>query len=52
MSAYNLERGSSVNAVNVDGVTPLHDAVIRGDISVIEELLVSGASVSIRASSG
>lgn len=41
-----------MNSVNSLGVTPLHDAVVRGDIHVIEELLRAGANPCIRAIKG
>ena len=46
------ERKAAVNAVNGDGASPLHDAVSRGELSIVEELLESGASTSIRPHSG
>ncbi|KAK2181799.1 hypothetical protein NP493_375g01012 [Ridgeia piscesae] len=44
--------GSDVNAVNADGATPLHDAVHRGSVSVVKELLHSGALTNIAAVTG
>lgn len=46
------DRGADVNSVNSLGVTPLHDAVARADIDVIEELLRAGANPCIRAIKG
>lgn len=47
-----IDRGADVNCVNSLGVAPLHDAVARGDIDVIEELLRGGANPCIRAIKG
>lgn len=44
--------GSDVNAVNADGATPLHDAIHQGNVSVIKELLHSGALTNIAAITG
>ena len=41
-----------MNAVNADGATPLHDAIHRDDVSVIKELLHSGALSNITAVTG
>ena len=41
-----------MNAVNTDGATPLHDAVKRGELTVVEELLSVGAHVDVKAMSG
>ncbi|XP_043220663.1 uncharacterized protein LOC122381028 isoform X4 [Amphibalanus amphitrite] len=46
------DRGAHVNAVNADGATPLHDAVRRGQLDVIEELLQSGGNPLARATEG
>lgn len=46
------DRGADVNAVNSLGDTPLHDAVARGDIDVVEELLRAGANPFIRSIKG
>ena len=34
-----IKKGAQVNARNSDGATPLHDAVRRGDISVVNVCL-------------
>ena len=46
------DRGADVNCVNSLGDTPLHDAVARGDIDVVEELLRAGANPFIRSIKG
>ena len=46
------DRGAHVNAVNAEGATPLHDAVRRGHLDVIEELLQSGGNPLARATEG
>ena len=45
------DRGADVNALNTSGASPLHDAVLRGHISIIDELLKFGAisSIPVRA---
>lgn len=47
-----LEHGSDVNSLTTESVTPLHDAVDRGDISIIEVLLKANASPVIKAERG
>ena len=47
-----LEKGADVNAMNADGITPLHDAIKRGDVESVEVLLKSGANVNIKAYKG
>ena len=37
---------------NAQGCTPLHDAVNRGDMEIIQTLLEFGADPSIKATSG
>ena len=41
-----------MNAVNNEGATPLHDAVHRGDVHIVEELVLSGANPTIKALAG
>ena len=36
-----------MNAVNADGASALHDAVVRGDKEIIFELLANGATLNI-----
>uniref|UniRef100_T1IPJ6 Beta-hexosaminidase bacterial type N-terminal domain-containing protein n=1 Tax=Strigamia maritima TaxID=126957 RepID=T1IPJ6_STRMM len=47
-----LDRGANINAVNNCGVTPLHDAVHRSDLDMINELMMNGADPHIKASKG
>ena len=46
------ERKANVNLVNSDGHTPLHDAINRGDMGIIEELLAANAATNIKATQG
>ncbi|GFG41073.1 hypothetical protein Cfor_01952 [Coptotermes formosanus] len=46
------DRGAEVNAMNSCGATALHDAVLRGDKDIVEELMHSGASPLIQAMKG
>lgn len=45
-------RGADVNSCNSEGATPLHDAVARGDPTVIESLLDHGANPHIQCQKG
>lgn len=45
-------RGANVNYSNIHGVTALHEAVVRGDKGIVEELLKFGALSTIKATSG
>ena len=51
-ASFSVERKACVNAVNTDGASPLHDALNRGEMSIVEELLEAGASTSIRPHAG
>jgi ankyrin repeat protein len=46
------DRGAEVNAMNSCGATALHDAVLRGDKDIVEELMRSGANPLIQAMKG
>ena len=41
-----------MNHSNVNGMTPLHDAIVRGSPDIIEELLLAGADSTCVASAG
>lgn len=41
-----------MNAMNSCGATALHDAVLRGDDDIIEELMQGGANPLIQAMKG
>ncbi|XP_022083077.1 uncharacterized protein LOC110975172 isoform X2 [Acanthaster planci] len=47
-----LENKADINAANVDGATPLHDAVARGDEGIIYELVAGGANRKAKAKKG
>jgi len=49
---FNLENEASVNITNKAGITPLHDAVNRGDIDIAKLLLEYGAAKDIKAKEG
>jgi ankyrin repeat protein len=46
------DRCAEVNAMNSGGAAALHDAVLRGDKDIVEELLHSGANPLIQAMKG
>lgn len=41
-----------MNAMNSCGATALHDAVLRGDKDIVEELMQSGANPLIQSMKG
>ena len=47
-----VEHGADVNVTNAAGVTPLHDAVNRGNVDIVSILLAHGASDDIVAKAG
>ncbi|XP_011310616.1 uncharacterized protein [Fopius arisanus] len=47
-----IDHGANVNAENSCGVTPLHEAIGRGDVAICQELLQAGANPHIRAIQG
>ena len=49
---FNSENEATVNITNKAGVTPLHDAVNRGDIDIAKILLEYGAASDIKAKEG
>lgn len=48
----NTDKGADVNCETTEGVTPLHDAVDRGDAEIVQTLLKSNASPLIKAEKG
>ena len=48
----NAENEATVNITNKAGITPLHDAVNRGDIDIAKILLEYGAASDIKAKEG
>jgi len=51
-SLFFSEHQAIVNITNKAGVTPLHDAVIRGDVTIAKILLEHGATADIKAKEG
>ncbi|XP_046749548.1 uncharacterized protein LOC124413185 [Diprion similis] len=47
-----IDRGADVNAENGCGATPLHEAVNRGEVTICQQLLHSGANPLARAIKG
>ena len=41
------DRGADPTAVNCSGATPLHDAVVRGNLGIVDELLKYGANDAV-----
>ena len=41
-----------MNVFNARGLTPLHEAVKRGDASIVEELVNYGANLELQVSLG
>lgn len=41
-----LRRGAKVNQVNVDGISPLYIAILKGHVSLVEILMKAGADVN------
>ena len=48
----NSENEATVNITNKAGITPLHDAVNRGDIDIAKILLEYGAASDVKAKEG
>ena len=46
------EKGADINSANVDGATALHDAVSRGDVAIVSELVRKGAKTTVKAKKG
>ncbi|MEI7580225.1 MAG: ankyrin repeat domain-containing protein [bacterium] len=49
MAAILVDCGAELNIINIDGLTPLHLAVIHGRSEMVELLLAAGADETIRA---
>lgn len=49
---YFLARGANVRAVNASGCTPLHDAVKRGDVQAVTELLMHNSDPMAKVTCG
>ncbi|XP_038206658.1 L-asparaginase 1 [Zerene cesonia] len=47
-----LDMGADVNAQNSEGRTVLHEAIIKGNLSIIEYLLKNGANVHLKTRCG
>ena len=47
-----LAAGSDANAADDEGATPLHEAIVRGNVSAIEALCQGGANCSARDHTG
>jgi len=47
-----LSRSANIDAANAEGVTPLHDAVQRGDVGIVKFMINSGAVQDVPATGG
>jgi len=52
LNFFYSENEATINITNKAGLTPLHDAVNRGDIDVAKILLEYGAASDIKAKEG
>lgn len=52
LDLYFLARGANVRAVNASGCTPLHDAVKRGDVQAVTELLMHNSDPMAKVTCG
>lgn len=52
LNLYFLARGANVRAVNASGCTPLHDAVKRGDVQAVTELLMHNSDPMAKVTCG
>ena len=46
------DRGANISALNAEGCSPLHDAVLREDTDISTELLKAGADLHLSAVEG
>lgn len=47
-----LDMGADVNALDTEGKTPLHEAILQGNAQIVEFLLKNGANVHIKTNNG
>lgn len=52
VDSFVTDKGADVNTETSEGVTPLHDAVDRGDREIIRVLLSRNASPLVKAEKG